>query len=153
MILSSIIDYPYFFEILWIVVFILAIVIELMTEQLVSIWFSGGALIAVVLALFNVEWQFQLLVFVVVSAILVVLSRYVFFKKEKNQNSLKTNVDMMIGKKILVISKVDKENPGEGKYRDIIWTIISEDEINVGNYAIIKRIDGNKLIVDKINNF
>lgn len=150
MILTSITQHPLFFIILWVVVFILAIVIELCTEQLVSIWFSGGALFAIVLAIFDVDWSIQLLVFVIISSILVAISRYIFFVKEKGESTLKTNIDMMVGERIMVLKKVSKDSYGEGKYRDVVWTLKSDEEIEANEYALIEKIEGNKLIVKKI---
>lgn len=135
--------------IIWIAVFILAIIVELSTEQLVSIWFSGGALVGLILAVCSVPWYIQLLVVIVVSAILVAIVQYVLYKKRKNGDMLKTNVDALISQKILVTKACNKENLGEGKYRDVYWALKSEDEISEGEFATIVAIEGNKLLVKK----
>lgn len=136
--------------IMWLAIFFIAIAVELATTELVSVWFSGGALISLILACFDVDWVIQLIVFVVVSAVLLILTRP-FVRKKLNSPSHKTNVDSLIGKEIIILSKVDKLNPGEGKVRDVIWTCITYDEegINPGDIAKIKDIDGNKLIITK----
>ena len=46
MLLTNLLESSIFWLIIWLVVFVLAIVIELATEQLVSVWFSGGAIIS-----------------------------------------------------------------------------------------------------------
>ena len=68
MFLSSIMDtYNQYLIIVWIAVCIAALSIEFATVALVSVWFSVGAIVAAVLAAFNVPWEIQTLVFALVS--------------------------------------------------------------------------------------
>ena len=136
--------------IFWVIMLVVTLIIELTTEQLVSIWFSGGSLIALILAICNVPWYIQLLVFSLVSLICVAIVQVILFKKRKKSKNLKTNVDSLIGEKILVIKDVSPEILGEGKYRDIIWSLKSDTEIGKDEYAEIVSIEGNKLVVKKI---
>ena len=57
----------------------------------------------------------------------------------------------MIGEKILITKDVSKETIGEGKIRDVVWSIIVEDDIIIkeGEFAIVKDIRGNKLVVSR----
>ena len=136
--------------IFWVIMLVVTLIIELTTEQLVSIWFSGGSLIALILAICNVPWYIQLLVFSLVSLICVAIVQVILFKKRKKSKNLKTNVDSLIGEKILVIKDVSPEILGEGKYRDIVWSLKSDTEIGKDEYAEIVSIEGNKLVVKKI---
>lgn len=136
--------------IFWVIMLVVTLIIELTTEQLVSIWFSGGSLIALILAICNVPWYIQLLVFSLVSLICVAIVQVILFKKRKKSKNLKTNVDSLIGEKILVIKDVSPEVLGEGKYRDVVWSLKSDTEIGKDEYAEIVSIEGNKLIVKKI---
>ena len=135
--------------IVWIAIFVLAIIVELSTEQLVSIWFSGGALIGLILAICQVPWYIQVFVVIFVSAGLIALIQYLLNKKKKSQKDYKTNVDAMVEQKIVVTKACDKDNYGEGKYRDVYWSLKSDDSISVGEKAIIVRIEGNRLVVKK----
>ena len=72
---------PYFFTILWAVLFIVALVIEAQTAELVAIWFVPGILISLVLSFFGVYEWVQILVFAAVSLVLLVLAFTVFRKK------------------------------------------------------------------------
>ena len=150
MLLTNLLESSIFWLIIWLVVFVLAIVIELATEQLVSVWFSGGAIISLILAICNAPWVAQIVVFAVSSALLVGLSQFIMYKKRKNQETLRTNTDLLINEKILVTKSVDQDHYGEGKYRDVVWTLKSDDTINEGEHALINGIEGNKLIVSKI---
>lgn len=70
--------------------------------------------------------------------------------KKKNNVELRTNADAMLGEKIAVLEKVGPEQLGEGKFRDVVWSLKSDQVIEKGEYAKIVRIDGNKLIVEKV---
>ncbi len=130
----------------WILVFIIAIVVEISTQELVSIWFSVGAIPAIILAAFGLSFWWQLGTFAVVSAIAFVLSQ-IFLKKRIKINSSATNADSLVGNEILVISRVTPTSIGEGRVRDVVWTIASDETIEKDEFAIVKEIKGNKLIV------
>lgn len=132
--------------IIWIGIFIVALIIEITTQELVSIWFSFGAIPPLIMAAFNIDVTYQILVYAIVSAIFFVLSELLIKKRLKPRNSA-TNADSLIGEKILVLKSVKPMEKGEGKVRDVVWTIKSDDEIQEGQYAIIKEIKGNTLIV------
>ena len=132
-----------------IVIFILAIIIELSTEQLVSIWFSGGAIVGMILAICSVPWYIQVLSAILVSGGLIALIQYILYKKRKNQKEYRTNVDAMIEQKIIVTKTCDKDLIVDGKYRDVYWSLVSDELISEGERAVIIKVEGNKLIVKK----
>lgn len=131
---------------IWILVFIIAIVVEISTQELVSVWFSVGAIPAIILAAFGLSFWWQLGTFAVVSAIAFVLSQ-IFLKKKIKINSSATNADSLVGNEILVVSRVTPTSIGEGRVRDVVWTIASDETIEKDEFAIVKEIKGNKLIV------
>ncbi len=51
----------------WLAAFILFIIIEILTFQLVTVWFAVGALAAMTAAMFNTSLEAQLTVFLIVS--------------------------------------------------------------------------------------
>ena len=76
----------------WLAALAAFIVIEIATMGLTTIWFAGGALIALVLALLNTSFYVQLGAFLVISIVLLVCTRPLavkFFngKREKVLNS------------------------------------------------------------------
>ena len=146
---APIIEAVWFCVTLWLVFFVAALAIELSTEQLVSVWFCGGALVSAVLAACKVPFFVQIIVFVVVSAGLLVLSRTTFAKKLLLKKDAKTNYDSVLGKRVKMTESVSPDKHGAAKVRDVTWTVASEDTIAVGEYAIVKKIEGNKLIVIK----
>ncbi len=136
--------------IFWGVIFLAALGIELATTELVSIWFCGGAIASLVIAAVGLPFWLQLVVWVVVSGVLLFVGRVYIVKKLKSRTT-KTNTDALVGEKILVTTTVSESVNGEAKFRDIVWTIVSSDEIKAGEYAVVKEIKGNKLVVEKFD--
>ena len=58
----------------------------------------------------------------------------------------------MIGEKVLVVKDIKINEMGEIKYKGVIWSAVSlEDIIPEGEYVIIEHIEGNRLFVRKEN--
>ena len=138
----------------WLGIFVAAVVLEVCTAQMVSLWFALGALASFIVALVGVEalWV-QIIVFVVVSAIAVIVTRPIV-KKMVNKKAEPTNADMVIGKTGIVTETVDNLAPsGQVKVNSSVWTARSADGSVIGENerVIIKEISGVKLLVIKEN--
>ena len=139
-------------EILWFILLIGFIVLEIATTQFICIWFAGGALAALICALCNLSTTIQTVVFVLVSALLLVFTKQ-FVDKLKSKDKTKTNADALIGESAVVIEDISNiDAKGSVKLRGIEWSARSSDGsvIPSDSYVTIKEIDGVKLIVDKI---
>ena len=66
--------------IIWLVVLIVAIVVEVATMGLTSIWFAGGALVAVLSAVLGLPIFLQVLLFFMVSLLMLFFTRPVAVK-------------------------------------------------------------------------
>ena len=64
----------------WLAVMVIMLIIEIATLGITTIWFAGGALVAFVLAMFNVPFLVQIFVFLIVSFILLIFTRPVAVK-------------------------------------------------------------------------
>ena len=135
----------------WVVVFIAALVIEIALPGLVSIWFAGGALVSLFVAIFGGNPIAQIIVFVSVSALLLILTKFVFKKTFLKSKPTATNTDALIGQEIRVIKGFGRTTHGEGKIRDLVWTLVTLEDVQYteGEFAIIKEIQGNHIIVAK----
>ncbi len=134
----------------WIILCVILVIIEFLTLQFVSIWFAGGALIAFISSFF-LPFKSQIIVFAVYSIILLICT-IPFVKKMKTQKHIPTNIDMNIGKDVIIIERVDKKkNTGRANLNGVNWIAVSEDGkiIEKGETAIIKEIKGATLIVGK----
>lgn len=94
------------FAIIWLVAAVLFLIIEALSVQLISIWLAGGALVAMVTALFHVDFWVQVLIFAVVSLILIVLTRPLA-KRLLNRRVEATNADRSIGREATVTSEIN----------------------------------------------
>jgi len=131
----------------WAALFIISIIIEIATVQLVSIWFAGASLITLLLSVFHVPLVIQIIVWFLTSAVLIIFCKVILGDKF-TKNSIKTNYDAMIGEEILITKTISPKVVGEGRFRDVVWTCKSNVEIKEGSYATIVGIEGNKLIVE-----
>ena len=137
--------------IIWAIIAIVAIIVEFETTSLTSIWFGIGAVGGIIAVLLGLpEWS-QFLIFVGVSGICVVATRP-FVKKISDNQTIPTNVDKLIGMTAVVTKEIVSGEKGEVKVEYKIWPAVSlKDKIyNVGEKVIIKEINGNKLVIDNI---
>ncbi len=136
----------------WLGVLIVTAVVELATMEVVSIWFTFAAILPFILAATKaVGWVWQLVIFVCVSAILIIALREVTKKFLLRNSNEKTNLDALVGKKYRMLSRTDFETVGSVKINDVVWSAIGENQqtIEAGEVVEIVKISGNKMIVKK----
>ena len=135
--------------ILWLIVMIGFLIAEAVTVGLVGIWFAGGALVAVILSLFEVSPLMQIIVFFAVSICLLVFTRKIFVEK-LNTGKENTNVDALIGETGQVTMTINPMEVGQVKLKGQVWSALADDSlltIEEGTYVTVKAIEGVKLIV------
>lgn len=139
------------YTILWLILFVVCVVIEIISMGLTTIWFAGGALVSVIASLFQAPLWLQVLLFLLVSLILLFFTRPIAVKYF-NKDRVKTNVEGMIGKQAIVISEVNNlQGTGQVTVGGMEWTArsVSEDAtLPVGSVVWIKDVKGVKLMVD-----
>lgn len=138
----------------WLVAFVILIGIEAATMALTTIWFAGGAVFAFFAAVLGFSIQTQLVVFLIVSFILLLFTRPLAMRFV-NRETVKTNVDGLIGRRAKVITKIDNNEPSGATVVDgQEWTARSMDDavtIPVGTHVVIKGVRGVKLIVEPVS--
>ena len=138
----------------WLVAFVILIGIEAATMALTTIWFAGGALFAFFAAFLGFSVKMQLVVFLVVSFLMLLFTRPLA-ARFINRETVKTNVDGLIGRKAKVIAKIDNnELSGVAVVNGQEWTARSADDavtIPVGTHVLIKEVRGVKLIVEPVS--
>lgn len=136
---------------LWIILIIAFLIIEAGTVTLLTIWFAAGSAVSAVLAAFGVPFGWQLGVFFAVSIVLLLTARPIFNRILKQKTS--TNKDSLIGTQTFVTEKIDNlAQSGYVKINGVFWTArsIGDEVIDCGTLVEIKEIQGNKLIVCRI---
>ena len=139
--------------IIWLALFVVMLGIEAAGPALVSIWFSFGALIALIVSFIpEVPWWVEVIIFVVISiatllALRPILRRYI------KRNNYNTNIDSFTGKRGYVIEDITYLKPGAVKIGDVSWTAVpaNREETILENEIIeVVAVSGNKLLVKKV---
>jgi len=135
-------------SIFWFAAFVILLLIELTTANLITIWFAVGAIFAMISVVFTDNFLIQLSVFILVSFITLITTKPLV-KKFKVNEIKPTNSDRVIGKKAEVTKKITPDSYGEVKVFGNYWTAASDNTFDVGTKVVVREIDGVKLIVDK----
>lgn len=134
---------------IWMLIFISLILLELITVNLVSIWFAIGSLAAFILSFWIEEITWQIITFIIVSFISLLLTKGIV-KKIRGREIEPTNLDRVIGKIGIVTEEITKLELGEVKVDGKKWSAISTKKIKIGSKVEILSIDGVKLKVKEI---
>ena len=138
---------------IWISILVLAIIVELLTDQLISIWFVPGAIVSTIMDFCMAKPVWQILVFLIVSAVGIVFGKTIVQKYVSIKDS-KTNIDAIIGERCVVTEKIDNfAGCGQAKVKGQIWSArgVSEDDtFEVGEILNVVAIEGVKLICKKV---
>lgn len=137
----------------WIGVIVISVVFEFSSPiQLAGIWSALGAVAALVLELFGAEIWVQVVVFILVTIVLIALTRP-FARKMTNFKKSATNADINIGKKGTV-TRITDEDAGifRVKVDNEDWSATTEDNkpLPVGSAVSVLRIEGVKLVVEPV---
>ncbi len=138
----------------WLIASGLFFIAEIITIGFLIFWLGIGALIAMVVSFFTDNLIIQTTVFVISSAILICATRPLVNKFSKNQKTIKTNVDAIIGKVGIVTKKIDSINStGQVKVEGETWSAMSEknENIEVGTQIYVSDIKGVKAVVTPKN--
>lgn len=137
---------------IWLSAAVALFILEMCTTDLVSIWLSIGALLTtVVVAIFpKIPIPWQILMFIVFSAIMLVLTRKFVKKFLARTKEQATNLELYYDKTAIVVEEIDNVNAtGAVKINGLVWTARSENNEIIEKDAVVlfKKIDGNKAIV------
>ncbi len=135
----------------WLALLIIFVVVECLTVGLVSIWFAGGALVAMLLAMAGAGAIWQDIVFLLTSGLLLIITRP-FVKKYLLNKKVKTNYQSVIGEVVKVTETIDNYNQTGTVFADgKEWTARStEDTVTMEKDTLVKvvAIEGVKLMVE-----
>lgn len=137
--------------VIWIVLLVLFLILEAATVQLVSAWFALGALCALLANLCGVGVIWQIVLFLIVSAICLIATRPLV-KKMTATKIQKTNADRCIGAEAVVLEEINNlKSTGLVKAIGNTWTARAEDGSVIPKDAvvIVRKMDGVKLIVSQ----
>ena len=133
--------------IIWILVAIFLVVIDIITSSFIFMWFSLGALVAIILSLLNFTVLYQIIAFLIIGVVTISIG-YPWAKKKfkTDVKQVPTMEETYIGKTMTA-----EEDMGETSLINvsgIYWTAYNKGRvIKKGEEYTITGIEGNKLIV------
>ena len=138
--------------VVWLAILILLVVIEIFTMGLTTIWFAGGALVAMVVAALGGPVWLQLLLAGIISAVLLFFTRPVAVKYF-NRDRERTNAESLVGRQAIVLSEINNlQGIGQVTVNGMEWTArttVDGQTISPGEVVIIRGINGVKLLVER----
>lgn len=146
---------PWFWA--WLAVLVVTLIVEASTSALVSIWFSAGAFVALLMSISSsIPWYAQVIVFVILSLTLLLSLRRISLKALKERKSKKgfyeTNLDRYLNKEFEITEVLEGGKRAFIKINDVEWDVV----VNGHNFVVgdkVKIIDfsGAKAIVEKLS--
>ncbi|MGI6137235.1 MAG: NfeD family protein [Clostridiales bacterium] len=138
---------------IWLGVTVAAVIIELSTQDLVSIWFSAGGLIAMLMSISpKVPWYASAPVFLVISFVLLISLRKITKKFLHKKSEGKTNLDLIVGQKTHIVTAGSFDTLATVVLNGLTWNVRTEsrDPLIPGDMVEVLKIQGNTLIIEKI---
>ena len=133
----------------YLLAFVVFLLIELISYNLITIRLAASALLTGIYAYFFPDQiVVHVFIFLVISLVLIVFTKPMV-KKLKSTNE-KTNADRLIGCEAVVLEKIDSlEGTGQVKVMGQVWSAKSENGtvIETAEKVIVKNIEGVKLVV------
>ncbi len=136
--------------IIWLVLLIVLVGIEMGTMGLTTIWFAGGALVAILAALLHAPVIVQIVLFFLVALVLLIFTRPVAVRYF-NRDRVKTNVESIQGKQAIVTEEIDNLHAaGKVTVGGQEWSARNADGtqvIETGKIVTVVAVSGVKLMV------
>ena len=141
--------------VIWLIILVVLVVIEIFTLGLTTIWFAGGALVAIAVAALGGPVWLQVLTAVIVSAVLLFFTRPVAVKYF-NRDRERTNAESWVGRQAIVTGEINNlQGIGQVAVNGMEWTartITDGQVIKTGEVVAIRGINGVKLLVEREEN-
>ena len=134
----------------WLIAAGIFFIIEMATIGFLVFWFGIGALLAMATSFITDNILIQALVFIITSTLLLIFTKPLVDKFIKIPKEVKTNAYSIIGKKGIVISKINNiEGVGKIKIDGEVWSAKSatDEDIPENTEVEIVEIDGVKAVV------
>jgi membrane protein implicated in regulation of membrane protease activity len=138
---------------LWVIILVGTLIVEVVTfGNLISVWFSIGALAAYFAFLVGLGFPIQLTVFMVVS-ILSLLAVRPLAANYFRGNIVATNADRIIGQHTTLVKAVKSNEWGEVNVYGTVWSVaeLNNRPLDIGTIVEVVAIEGAKLIVKKVD--
>lgn len=139
-------------SLIWFIAFVVLFSLEMVAPGVIVIFFAFGALIVALLELFlDMPFVWESSVFAVSSllSLSVLRNKFKDALKKRKQNLLST--DDYVGKSVEVVGEIKDGNSGLVELHGTNWKAISEDNLEIGDKAIVIERDNITLKVAKVD--
>ncbi len=138
--------------VIWVILGVVLCAAEIFIPSFFIFWFGLGAFASAIASIW-VNFVIQLVIFITVSAVLLVFTRPIVLKLLlRHESPKKINIDEIIGKKAIVVQPIKPlEDSGRVKINGEIWRAITIDgsSVEAGEYVKILKVEGTLLKVKK----
>ncbi len=140
--------------VIWLIIAGAMFLLEIMTVGFLVIWFGVAALFTMVLSFFVENMAIQTGFFLILSTILILLTKPLVKKFIQKGEREPSNVYTILGKKAIVTTDIDPiKSTGQVKIDSDVWSAKEENNefLPIGTHVEILRVEGVKVIVKKID--
>lgn len=134
---------------IWILIAMVFIILELITNTFYLVWFGIGSLVAAILNYLGFDMYVQIASFIIVSAALILSTRK-FADRITPESGKKTTAERLIGMDAKILRQID-----ETTYVVIVageeWSAHTNDSVDVGDTVKVVGINSIILIIEKNN--
>ena len=138
---------------IWLAVVVLALIVEFLSAEMISVWFAAGGVIALIMSACGVPEWINIIVFAVVSLILILSFRKMALKYLLKKDNTKTNTDALVGTKLTLLSPIKKNQMGTVKINGVVWNAKTKNddiEIAENTDVIVVEVAGTKIVVEPV---
>lgn len=134
---------PISMPIVWLIVFVVLMIAELVTYNLVTIWFALACIPVIFIAMLDVSPAMQVMLFAIFAAILLISTKKLVRKLQK-----KGDISSLVGTEVTVTA-LTSEHEGQARTRNgVTWNVVSADQqLTVNSRYHVKQVSGNTLII------
>lgn len=137
------------FLILWLVIGGVALAVDIATSSFLFVWFTVGAISAIIAQILDYSFMTQLITFVCITGISMAIG-YPIAKKTIKNSVKRTPVreETYIGKMLTVDEDMIQE--GKAKIDGVYWQVLNVGKIiEKGDEVKIIEVKGNKIVITK----
>jgi membrane protein implicated in regulation of membrane protease activity len=136
----------------WMIFGLVLLVVEILTPTFFFLWFSIGAFLAGITAMFTTNLGWQIIVFAVSSTLLVLLTRPIAKKLSKGDSPKKMYIDGLVGTTGRVVVEINPSlDRGLVRIEGEDWRACSTDgaTIPVDTPVRVVRLEGTTIFVER----
>ena len=133
----------------WVIIILVLAIIEVVTINLVTIWYVASAIIALITSFFIDNFTIQFSIFVILGTIFLITTKKTLDKLVKEKNE-KTNFDRIVGMEGIVTEEITRNKIGAVKVDGKVWSATSNKKISEGSIVKVLEINSTKLKVEKV---